>query len=210
MEFKKLWRVFIFLFLIVFISFNWNQVSWIFNYRAVSGFLEETFSGSDKEIQITILDGNFEEVDNYAYQPKEGSVAIPKIGITAPLVFVNNSDQRGLEEALDFGVVHFPDSVFPGEPGQTIILGHSSPSGWPKIKYDWVFTDLNELIEGDEIHVFVDGKRYEYVVDYKVFLEKGEELLQESLTNNKNMLILISCWPPGKDLRRIAVVANEI
>jgi len=28
------------------------------------------------------------------------------------------------------------------------------------------------------------------------------------LTNSDNMLVLISCWPPGKDIRRIAVEAK--
>ncbi|MDP1614227.1 MAG: sortase, partial [Methylococcales bacterium] len=65
---------------------------------------------------------------------------------------------------------------------------------------------LNELVEGDEIYVFFDNRKYEYLVIRKVFLEKGEEVSKD-LTNNKNMLVLISCWPPGKDIRRIAVEA---
>jgi LPXTG-site transpeptidase (sortase) family protein len=86
-------------------------------------------------------------------------------------------------------------------------LGHSAPAGWPKIKYDWVFSRLNELSDGDEIFVYFENKKYTYQFSKKIFLEKGEEL-PSLLTNSENILVLISCWPPGKDLRRIAVVAK--
>ena len=115
-----------------------------------------------------------------------------------------------MQKALNIGVVLFPDSVLPGESGQTIILGHSAPVGWPKIKYDWIFSRLNELTEGDEIIVYFNNRKYAYVVSRKVFLERGEEISEDGLTNDENMVVLISCWPPGKDLRRIAVEANEV
>ena len=208
MKDKRIWKYFIPLFLIVFVIFNWNEVSWIFNYRTVSGFFSELFSPDGQEIEAPLSTNNFNSVQTKQYYDKEDSVEIPKINITAPLVFVESSDQKDIEEALELGVVHFPDSVFPGQAGQTIILGHSAPLGWPKIKYDWVFTDLNELIRGDDIYVFFNNKKYEYVATRKVFLEKGEEISQEGLTNNENVLILISCWPPGKDNKRIAVEAE--
>jgi sortase A len=207
MKNKKFWKYFIPLFLITFVIFNWSEVSWVFNYRAVSGLFSDLFTSSDREIQTSYLPDDFNDVQTDQYQEKAGSIEIPKIAITAPLVFVESSDAKEFEKALDFGVLHFPDSVFPGQAGQTILLGHSAPPGWPKIKYDWVFTDLNDLVKGDEIYVFFNNKKYEYTVTRKAFLEKGEEVSQQGLTNNENMLVLISCWPPGKDIRRIAVEA---
>ncbi len=201
MEIKKLWKVFVFLFLIMFLIFNWSEISWIFNYRAVSGFFSDVFKGNEKEIEMVSDEASFD------YYEKANALEITKIEISAPLVFSESAEQGDMQKALDTGVVLFPDSVLPGEAGQTIILGHSAPTGWPKIKYDWVFSRLNELIEGDEIIVFFNNRKYVYVVTRKVFLEKGEELSQNGLTNDKNILVLISCWPPGKDLRRIAVEA---
>jgi len=98
----------------------------------------------------------------------------------------------------------------PGSVGQTIILGHSAPSGWPKIKYDWVFTHLVDLEKGDEIFVYFNNRKYVYEVKEKLFFEKGEEVQESSLTNSENMLVLISCWPPGKDIRRIGVSAELV
>jgi hypothetical protein len=42
----------------------------------------------------------------------------------------------------------------------------------------------------------------------KIFLDRGEELPKEDLTNATNVVLLVSCWPPGKDLRRIAIIAE--
>ena len=208
MEIKKLWKAFAFLFLIMLLLFNWSDISWIFNYRVISGFFSDIFER--KEMVQNNSTNNVILEDQGEYYDKENSLEITKIEISAPLVFSQSAEQTDLQEALDTGVVLFPDSVLPGESGQTIILGHSAPAGWPKIKYDWVFSRLNELVEGDEVIVYFNNRKYAYVVSRKVFLEKGEELSQDGLTNDGNMLVLISCWPPGKDLRRIAVEADEV
>ncbi|MCX6759571.1 MAG: sortase [Candidatus Nealsonbacteria bacterium] len=213
MEIKKLWKVFIILFLVILVIFNWNEVSWIFNYRAVSGLLSDFFKKSDKEIQKDDRDDYYEGEEDKSSSSsfatalvKEDSLEIPKIEVSAPLIFVEDIDK--VYKTLDNGVVHYPDSVLPGEKGQTIILGHSAPPNWPDIKYDDVFSRLNELEEGDEVFVYFDHREYVYSVIKKIFLEKGEEVPENALTNSDNMLVLISCWPPGKDIRRIAVEAK--
>ena len=198
MEFKKLWKIFIFLFLAIFLIFNWNEVSWIFNYRAVSGLFTDFFKSNGEKT---------EELNSYDYYEEENSLEISKLGIFAPLIFVDSPDQKEVQKSLDIGVVHFPDSALPGKSGQTVILGHSAPAGWPKIKYDWIFTRLNELGEGDQVLVYFKHRKFSYFVTGKIFLEKGEEI-PEGLTNSENVLVLISCWPPGKDIRRIAVLAK--
>jgi sortase (surface protein transpeptidase) len=63
------------------------------------------------------------------------------------------------------------------------------------------------LTEKDEIFVHFEHQKYTYYVTKKIFLRKGEEIPQ-GLTNSENMLILLSCWPPGKDYKRIAVEAT--
>ena len=144
------------------------------------------------------------------YTENGNTIKIPKIGISAPLIFVSNSDNGYLHNKLDSGVVHYPGSSMPGEQGQTIVLGHSAPANWPKIKYDWVFSRLNELNKGDQIILNYNNQKYIYSVIRKVFLNKGEEMPEQGLTNNNNTLISISCWPPGKDYKRIAVESELI
>lgn len=211
---KKLLKPFILLFLVNFLIFNWNSVSWIFNYRvisgAISGFSErisgkisEGISGFFAQIgeKINII-GQLKDIN---YSKKENSLEIPKLGVLAPLI-VTNSGEKNWEAKLNRGVVIFPNSALPGQTGQTIILGHSAPPNWPKIKYDWVFSQLNELEEKDEIKLYFDNQEYTYYVKNKIFLETGQEVPNDS-TNPENTLLLISCWPPGKDLKRIVVEA---
>jgi LPXTG-site transpeptidase (sortase) family protein len=198
-EIFKFLKIFTFLFLAVFIVINLGTIKRMFNYQLVYGGdqkAEILKSGEDELIVVSV--------------PKPNSIEIPKINIQAPLIFIASTEQGDFQEALDTGVVSYPGSSLPGEAGQTIVLGHSAPPGWPKINYDWVFSEINDLVVGDEIFVYFNGQKYSYSVKDKVFLEKGEELPKEDLISGKNTLILLSCWPPGADRRRIAVIAEHI
>ncbi|MHA1482999.1 MAG: sortase, partial [Candidatus Heimdallarchaeaceae archaeon] len=174
-----------------------------FNYRVISDKLFN-FSRNSKPQDDNFKDGS--DINNsFDYSEKENSIEIPKIGVLAPLNFVEDAEK--VHETLDIGVVHFPDSVLPGQKGQTIILGHSAPANWPDIKYDNVFSLINELEKGDQVFVYFDNKEYVYSVETKVFLEIGQDIPQNDLTKSDNMLVLVSCWPPGKNIKRIAVTA---
>jgi LPXTG-site transpeptidase (sortase) family protein len=87
-------------------------------------------------------------------------------------------------------------------------LGHSAPPGWPNIKYDWVFTNLDKLAPGDTILIDLNNKQYKYVVKSKTIIKRGADVPTDGLAANNNVLTLISCWPPGKDYQRIAVVSE--
>jgi LPXTG-site transpeptidase (sortase) family protein len=208
---KKLLKPFILLFLINFLIFNWNSVSWIFNYRVILGAISD-FSGkisgffAETENKMNNL-SQIAQAENVNFPLKENSLEIPKIGVLAPLI-VADSKEKDLEAKLNRGGVIFPDSALPGQSGQTIILGHSAPPNWPKIKYDWVFSRLNELEEKDEIKVYFNNREYNYYVKNKIFLEKDEEIPNYSIDPG-NTLLLISCWPPGKNLKRIVVETTQ-
>jgi len=208
-ENKALLKYFILVFAISFLVINWQEVSWIFNYKAMAGIVSSQFQSKiiAESSDIFEKDKAPAPLKNSEPSEKENSVEIPKIEILAPLVVSESASEKDLSKLLNQGTVYFPDSVLPGEAGQTIILGHSAPENWPKIKYDWVFTRLSELTAGDEIFIYFNHKKYTYHVTEKFFLDRGEEA-PKSLTKSENMLVLISCWPPGKDLRRIAVVAK--
>jgi len=198
-DIKRLYKAFLFIFLISFLIINWNDISWIFNYRVISQTISNFFQRNSSEEVETL------ETAEFDYSERGNCLEIPKIEVSVPLIFVEDIDK--VYKTLDRGVVHYPGSVLPGENGQTIILGHSAPPNWPDINYDNVFSRLNELEKGDEIFVYFEHQRFNYSVTNKFFLERGEEV-PEYLTNSDNMLILISCWPPGKDIRRIALEAS--
>ena len=130
-------------------------------------------------------------------------LSIPKIGLAAPIITAATTDTAAIHTLLDSGVVLYPGSVAFGATGQTVILGHSAPTGWPKIKYDWVFSRLNELKKGDMVAVTYDNvTRYYSVVNTRVVTPQ-EGVPEPTVTGNS--LALVSCWPPGKDLKRIVI-----
>ncbi len=195
---KIFWKPFLFIFLLSFVILNWNDISPFLNYKLISGELGKIFQKNEKN--------SFLAQAAKEKFPEEGIIEIPEIGVKAPIVF---TQEENLTEALKRGVVHYPQSVLPGEKGIAIILGHSAPPNWPKIDYDWVFSRLNELNSGDKISVGISDQKYIYKVTKKIFFNSGEEISTE-LTNSKSVLFLISCWPPGKNFKRIGVQAQLI
>ncbi|MDD2731791.1 MAG: class E sortase [Candidatus Pacebacteria bacterium] len=211
---KKLIKYFIVVFLVVFMVANWANISWLFNLN----FLSEAFSSfankenneaSNSITRIELKEEEFKETDYYRYTDKENSLEIEKIDVFAPIVIGSGTDNSYILKDLRSGVVYYPSSALPGKEGRTIILGHSAPVGWPKINYDWIFNELNLLEKGDKIIVNFNNREYLYYVEDKYFLDKGQEV-PDVLTNSNNMLTLISCWPPGKDLERIVVEAKSV
>ncbi len=143
-----------------------------------------------------------EQTDQILKLPDQ--ISIPKLKVTAPLIKVNGTSNADFILPLKKGVALYPLSE-PGQQGRTVILGHSAPAGWPKINYDWVFSDLGHLIQGDEIKITYQGKEYIYTVKNKIILKKGQELPD---SKSSEELILITCWPPGIDHRRLIILAQ--
>lgn len=218
-QLQALWRPFVLVFCLVFVIMNWNRLFWVFNYRFIGAKIEETIPGVEKEKTVEELLSavwqRYKPEPKIEYVEKPDSIEIPKIQITSPLVFVpegeaENTSPAALKKYLDRGVLHYPGSPLPGEQGQVVILGHSAPVGWLQIKYDWVFSKIDKLDKGDKVVIYYNNHEYVYRVQRTVFLEKGEDLPDSLLTKSRYMLVLISCWPPGKDSRRIAVEAELI
>lgn len=217
---KKLWKPFIVFFLISFVIINWDSISWIFNYKAVSGMIGKTIEKQEVQILPNVsADSEDNSINNQSggavaavqeninYLPDPGVLEIPKLGVTAPLIFVE--DPAIVQDTLAQGVVHWPGSPLPGQTGQSLILGHSAPPNWPKIRYEWVFSRISELNPGDEVKVSLDGRNYIFRVTRQIFLERGEEIPTHPDLGQSH-IYLITCWPPGKDIRRIAVEAELI
>lgn len=205
-------KISFFFFLILFLILGWSQFREIFDYRSV---YQEWFQAIKEEEDKKNSEGQEGEIfswlvhlEQYPYAEKNNFLEIPRLAIEAPIVFGESSDKESLEKALKKGVVHYPPSVLPAQPGQTIILGHSAPPGWPKKDYDGVFSRLNELEAGDKIYLYFQHRQLPYQMKEKFFLTKGEEFPTYELTNSANVLILISCWPPGIDQKRIAIRAE--
>ncbi|MEI7424502.1 MAG: sortase [Candidatus Staskawiczbacteria bacterium] len=231
-QLNKLWKLAVLIYLASFLIINWNDVSWVFNYKAVSGLASDFFNpypsidastmnayfypnhsptaqARQNSNKIVTAPKQLKEAKT-TYTEKQNTLEIPKISLSVPIIFATSTEQTAIMKNLDAGVVYYPGSVYPGQTGQAIILGHSAPPGWPTIKHDWVFTNLEKLIVGDTVLIDLNNKQYTYVVKQKTIIARGAEIPQDESALDSNVLTLISCWPPGKDYQRIAVQAELV
>ena len=220
---KKILKIALLIYLASFLIINWSDVSWIFNYREVSGLISDFFNPYPS-INASTMNAYFypnQSQNNKSavkpiieakilYTEKQNTLEIPKISISVPIVFSTSTDKNSITRDLDLGVVYYPGSVYPGQTGQIVILGHSAPPGWPKIKHAWAFSELEKLTIGDTILIDLNNKQYTYIVKQKTIIERGSEVPASNLSESNNILTLISCWPPGKDYQRIAVEAELV
>lgn len=219
---KKMLKMVAIAYIAAFLLINWNDVSWIFNYKEVSGLASDFFNPYPS-IDTLAMGGYFypnHSVPATAGQnmilsakttetDKQNILEIPAIGISVPVVFAQSTDKSQLEKNLDQGAVYYPGSVYPGQKGQILILGHSAPAGWPKIKHDWIFTNIGKLAAGDKIFIDLNGKQYQYSVVSRTIVKRGAEV-PTGESAKTNVLTLVSCWPPGKDYQRITVQAELV
>lgn len=212
---KILWKYFAVLLAINLVIFNWGYITWFFNYNIIGeniGYLtKKVFGQNNFSINVSQVSekfpSNLSENELAQIQAKPSFIEIPAIKVKAPLIFSNSSSQQAFNAILKSGVLHFPNSSLPGKNGAAIILGHSAPANWPKINYDWVFNDLEKLKPNDYVLISFQGKDYEYKVKKIFWLNKGEDL-SPHLTFNESVVVLISCWPPGHNVKRIVVEAE--
>jgi len=185
---KTFWKIFFLVLIANIIIFNWNDIFWLFQHQAL---IERLRFATREDAPV------------FEYHQGEDRVEISAINISAPLIIPTSNNSPEIDEALDRGITYFLGSALPGEEGVLVLLGHSAPPGWPKIKHDWVFSDVNNLKKGDEIEVYFQNRRFVYSVTERIFLEIGEEVPPYQPGQRK--IILLSCWPPGRNIKRIGI-----
>jgi len=155
-----------------------------------------------------VLAGSTEQI--LVPQDTDFSIVIPKIGASAK-IFPNLDPQNELEflPYLQKGVAHAKGTVFPGMNGNVYLFAHSTDNWWNVGRYNAIFYLLKDVAVGDEIVVFFEDRRYEYVVDRTVIADPSEvSYLVDSQKKDKEELILQTCWPPGTTWKRLFVIAK--
>ncbi len=211
---KELVKIFVFLFIVTFIIINWNDVSWIFNYQEVEGLVYDFFNPyQNSNLLVSASDivingnNNGSSIVDASYANSNNSLSIPSIGVNTAVVIGQSTDKNILEEDLDQGAVYYPGSVLPGQNGEIVILGHSAPPNWPHIKHDYIFSNIENLNPGDQIILNFNNTQYTYTVTGKKVIQQGQDIDSPAAVNN-NILMVVSCWPPGKNYQRMAITAE--
>lgn len=139
------------------------------------------------------------------------SLIIPKIKAQAAVVAgVSAFDRNQYTEVLDQNKVAQTDTSTPpgsGKGTSTFIFAHSSAEGLTARK-NAVFYLLGELKKGDTVWVTYQGKKYFYKVYQSKVIKATETSYLSYHDNNKEVLILQTCWPVGTDWNRLLVLAE--
>lgn len=128
-----------------------------------------------------------------------GYIEIPKIKVTLPIYHGTNDD------VLQTSIGHIPGSSLPvgGIGTHCVLSGHR---GLPSAK---LFTDIDELVIGDNfmIHVFDETLAYE-VDQIRVVLP--DEIDDLAIDENNDYCTLVTCTPYGVNSHRLLVRGRRV
>jgi len=149
--------------------------------------------------------------DNTASADIPPSVTVPKINIQIPVNFnVTTTDEAVVEDGLKGGVVHYANTVLPGQNGNAAYFGHSSGNIFNNGKYKFAFTLLHDLTTGDLFYINYGGKTYAYrVFDRQVVPPSDVQVIHDS-RGKQATAELITCDPPGISTNRLVVWGEQI
>ncbi|MDZ4228361.1 MAG: sortase, partial [Candidatus Levybacteria bacterium] len=137
------------------------------------------------------------------------SVLIPKIGINSrifPNIDASSSD--AFLPVLKQGVAHAQGTFFPGQKGNIYLFAHSVDNFWNVGRYNAIFYLLKNLKAGDDIVVYYQNVRHNYVVKSMGITNPSNVSFIVNSQKEKEVLILQTCWPPGTTWQRLMVFAE--
>ena len=140
----------------------------------------------------------------------EPRLIIPKLNIDVPINFdIPISD---VMSAMNHGVAHYRiagASAFPGEIGNFVITGHSAGDVYSSNPYQYIFSGLERLEDGDLIYVNYKSVRYTYRVIRKEVVEPSNVAALVENTD-KPLITLVTCTPLGTSRYRLLVTGEQI
>ena len=169
--------------------------------RAVTYNLAITPGTADAYSEESLLSAaeNYDNQLNIAGSGIMGYVEIPKIQVNFPIY-------HGTEaEVLDRGVGHLLGSSLPvgGENTHTILSGHSGMASQK------MFTDLEQLAQGDVFYLNVLGETLAYqVTEINTVLPYETDLL--GIVPGEDLCTLVTCTPYGVNTHRLLVRGSRI
>lgn len=128
-----------------------------------------------------------------------GYIKIPKIDVMLPVY------HGTAENVLQTSIGHLESSSLPvgGESTHCLLSGHR---GLPSAR---LFTDLDQLREGDTFTMTVLNDTLTYEVDH-IWIVEPEDLTHLQIENGKDLCTLITCTPYGINTQRLLVRGHRI
>ena len=123
-----------------------------------------------------------------------GYIEIPKIKVYLPIF------HGSTPEVLEKGVGHLESTSLPigGESTHAVLTGHR---GLPSAT---LFTDLDQLVEGDEFYVHILDEVLAYKVD-QIKVVEPEDTKDITIVQGKDYVTLVTCTPYGINTQRLLI-----
>lgn len=128
-----------------------------------------------------------------------GYIDIPSITVQLPIY--HSTD----EEVLQIGVGHIEGSSLPvgGEGTHAVVSGHRG------LRSAKLFTDIDQLSEGDIFKFYVLGETLTYQID-QIRIVLPDELNDLKIEPGKDYVTLVTCTPYGINSHRLLVRGHRI
>ena len=159
-----------------------------------------------QKINFSINKQNLIQKENNIINQKlyqNNTLIIPNIGLEAPIIFPQEQNEEIILDELKKGVVHFPYTAKPGQPNNSVFIGHSANFWWNRGDFNTIFANLNQIKKDDSIFVAYKNKLYQCVVTEKIHINATD--LSVLNQNNQSAITILTCWPLGSDIKRLAI-----
>ena len=139
------------------------------------------------------------------------TIIIPKINIQIPIDFTTTSTTEAvIQDSLEGGIVHYPNTALPGQNGNGAYFGHSSSNIFNNGKYKFAFVLLHQLTTGDVFYITNGGKVFAYQVFAKEIVPPTQVSVLNDTKGKQATAALITCDPPGLSTNRLVVWGEQI
>ncbi len=165
-----------------------------YNERLTTSSIMDAFS--DEEVQNS---DEYLKILNVDQDGTMGYISIPKIDVKIPIYHGTSA------KVLQKGVGHLEGSSFPigGESTHAILSAHR---GLPSAR---LFTDLDQLVEGDMFYIYMLDQVLTYKVDQITVIDPSEtEPLR--LQDGQDYVTLVTCTPYAVNTHRLLVRGTRI
>lgn len=205
------------------IPLSWSIITGASLSASSAGFMPVTQSFLQSLTSVTYIDPGaayFESIVAEAKAPVINTTYKKDLKLTIAHANINNvtvatnitGTNAGIyDEVLKHGVAHLKGTPLPGDPGTTVIYGHSGIGGLlvghnnPEI----IFSRLDSVSIGDTMSIMRDGKELRYLVSGKKLVDPQDLSFMENADSTERA-VLLTCWPLGIGTKRLIIIADRV
>lgn len=161
------------------------------------------------------------KIKEYSFEfntlPPTNRLIIPNLELDVPLITSKYKEMADFtrwnyDKELEKWVVKYPTTPEPGNPGNTLLFGHTSQESREHNEYGTVFKNIPKLKIWDEIQIVRYGELKTYrIIEQNIVKPKWvNDVFMKFQSPKKDYLSIMWCYPIGKATERIIITAEEI